>query len=68
MDPSGASYKVLYRFVPFQDGEFPATALLDLKKGTLYGATSEGGKRSVLLHVSGLVGCRYSVQSEPFIG
>ncbi len=55
MDPSGASYNVLYSFASLQDGEHPATALLDLK-GTLYGATSLGGSGTCYF-TSGLVGC-----------
>ncbi|MFZ0031976.1 MAG: choice-of-anchor tandem repeat GloVer-containing protein, partial [Candidatus Cybelea sp.] len=55
MDPSGASYNVLYSFASLQDGEHPATALLDLK-GTLYGATSLGGSGTCYF-TTGLVGC-----------
>ncbi|MGA7246355.1 MAG: choice-of-anchor tandem repeat GloVer-containing protein, partial [Candidatus Cybelea sp.] len=55
MDPSGASYNVLYSFASLQDGQFPATALLDLN-GALYGATDEGGS-GMCYFTSGLVGC-----------
>jgi uncharacterized repeat protein (TIGR03803 family) len=55
MDPTGASYNVLYSFASLQDGERPATALLDLK-GMLYGTTSLGGS-GMCYFTSGLVGC-----------
>ncbi|MGB9651591.1 MAG: choice-of-anchor tandem repeat GloVer-containing protein [Candidatus Cybelea sp.] len=55
MDPSGASYNVLYSFASLQDGQRPETSLLDLK-GTLYGTTSLGGSGKCYF-TSGLVGC-----------
>ncbi len=66
MDPSGASYNVLYSFASLQDGQFPATALLDLK-GIALRSDKLRRQRNVLLHERPRR-MRYSVQSERFIG
>ncbi|MGB6601905.1 MAG: choice-of-anchor tandem repeat GloVer-containing protein [Candidatus Cybelea sp.] len=55
MDPSGASYNVLYSFASLQDGRFPVGALPDLN-GALYGVTEQGGSGKCDF-TAGLVGC-----------
>ncbi len=58
--PGSSSYKVLYAFDGFPNGEQPIGGLLDVG-GTLYGAASNGGQRNCRPRASGGCGTVFSI-------